>query len=425
MGAHDVYLPPDEPSMAHRSYLSPDGKSVLLAEMDNDHLWLPCRVVPSDGSSSGQKVGPTGGGCTSGAWSQDGKWIYLTSNAVGTNHIWRQKFPDGQPEQVTSGPTEEEGIAMAPDGRSFVTAVAFQNAVLWVHDAKGEREILVEGNAAWPKFTPDGTKLCYRVVKEPFGESTYYRDAGEVRAVDLASGRSEPVVPGFLAYDYDLSADGRQMVLETMDGDGKPRLWIAPFDRSAPPRQIPNVEGSAPRFGPGGEIYFRHLEGKPNMIGNNGFAYRVQQDGTGLRKAIAQPILLMWAVSPDGRWLEAWAPVGASGPPAFQVFPLDGGSPSIVDSGTFFNWSNNGSSLSIESAFASLIREGRSYLIPLPRGQAVPRIPAKGFHSEEEVAHLPGARKIESTYVVPGPSTDVYAFYRGNAQRNLYKIPVQ
>jgi dipeptidyl aminopeptidase/acylaminoacyl peptidase len=439
MGARDVYLPADEPGMSHRSYLSPDGKSVLLVEMDNDHRWLPCRVVPADGSSIGQRVGPPGGGCTSGAWSRDGKWIYVTSNAVGTNHIWRQRFPNGRPEQVTSGPTEEEGVAMAPDGRSFVTAVALQNAVLWVHDGRGEREIFVEGNVASPKFTPDG-RLCYRVIKEPFGESTYYRDAGEVRVADLentyyrdtggvrtadvSSGHSEPVVPGFLAFDYDLSADGRQVVMETADAEGKPRLWIAPFDHSAPPRQIPNVEGSAPRFGPGGEIFFRHLEGKPNMIGSTGFAYRVQQDGTGLRKALAQPILLMWAVSPDGRWLEAWAPVGGDGPPAFQLFPLDGGSPSVLESGTFINWSANGSSLSIQSAFASLIPEGRSYLVPLPRGQVVPRIPAKGFHSEDEVARIPGARKVEDVFVVPGPSAGEYAFYRGNAQRNLYQIPI-
>ena len=56
---------------------------------------------------------------------------------------------------------------MAPDGRSFVTAVALQNASIWVHDASGERQIsLLEGNAAYPKFTPDGKKLCYRIVKE-------------------------------------------------------------------------------------------------------------------------------------------------------------------------------------------------------------------------------------------------------------------
>jgi hypothetical protein len=44
--------------------------------------------------------------------------MYFISNAVGANHIWRQHFPDGKPWQITSGPTAEEGIAMAPDGRS-------------------------------------------------------------------------------------------------------------------------------------------------------------------------------------------------------------------------------------------------------------------------------------------------------------------
>ena len=134
--------------MAHRSYLSPDGKWVLLVEMDQDHLWVPCRLVPFDGSSPGRQVGPPGGGCTFGAWSPDGKWMYFTSNAGGANHIWRQRFPDGQPEQVTSGPTEEEGIAMAPDGRSFVTAVALRTLRYGFTTAGGERQISRKATAA-------------------------------------------------------------------------------------------------------------------------------------------------------------------------------------------------------------------------------------------------------------------------------------
>lgn len=192
-----VYLPADVAGMAHRSYLSPDGKWVLLVEMDGDHLWESCCLVPADGSAPGREVGPAGGGCTSGAWSPDGKWMYLTSNAVGTNHIWRQRFPDGQPEQITSGPTEEEGIAMAEDGHSLVTSVSLQNTSLWLHDAAGEREISLEGNAAEPKFTPDGGKLLYRIVREPPGQVSVYRDLGEVRVADLESGRSEPWCAAF------------------------------------------------------------------------------------------------------------------------------------------------------------------------------------------------------------------------------------
>ena len=43
---------------------------------------------------------------------------------------------------------------------------------------------------------------------------------------------------------------------------------------------------------------------------------------------------------------------------------------------------------------------------------------------DEEIARLPGALRIEGRLVTVGPSSDVYAYYRGNTQRNLYRIPV-
>ena len=101
----------------------------------------PAAWFYTDRSSPDSQIGPPGAGCTFGAWSPDGKWMYVTSNAGGAYHIWRQRFPDGKPEQITSGPTEEEGVAMAPDGLSFVTAVGVTTTSLWLHDAKGERQI--------------------------------------------------------------------------------------------------------------------------------------------------------------------------------------------------------------------------------------------------------------------------------------------
>ena len=83
------------------------------------------------------------------------------------NHIWRQRFPDGQAEQVTSGHTTEQGIAMSPDGGSFVTAVAMQDRSIWLHDARGDRQIsALEGIAVNPKFSRDGKKLAYTRVRE-------------------------------------------------------------------------------------------------------------------------------------------------------------------------------------------------------------------------------------------------------------------
>jgi len=384
---------------------------VLLVEMDQDHLWLPCRLVPRDGASTGRQVGPPRGGCTFAAWSPDGKWMYFTANPGGADHIWRQRFPDGQPEQITSGPTEEQGIAMAPDGRSFVTAVALQNTSLWVHNASGDREISLEGNGASPKFTPDGQKLCYLIVKEAPNEFAFYRDPGELRVADLASGRSEPLVRGLQVLGYDISADGQQVVMWTADRS----FWLAPFDRSTPPRQIPNVSGGEPRFGPGGEIFFRGKEGTSQ------FLYRVRPDGTGMRKVLEQPIVTLGSISPDGRWISAWAPLPRNGAPAWQVFPLEGGTSITV--GTYaalsLGWSLDGRSWLIVGISES------TYIIPLPAGKALPRIPAGGFHSDEEIARLPGAQRIDAEGVVLGPSADVYTFYRNTTQRNLYRVPIQ
>ena len=413
VGARDVYLPMAKSAMAHRSSLSPDRKWVLLVEMDKDHLWLPCRVVSMDGSSPGRAVGPPGGGCTVAAWSPDGKWMYFTSNAIGDNHIWRQRFPNGTLEQVTSGPTSEEGIAIAPDGRSLVTAMALQNVSLWVHDARGERQVSLEGNVAQPKFTPDGRKLLYRIVKAPPSEFAFYRDLGDVMVMDLESGRAEPLARGLLALDYDISFDGTQVVLQTEDREGKARLWLAPVDRSAPPRQIANVDGGYPRFGVNGEVFFRREEG------DAGFVYRVQQDGSGMRKALEQPTLLHGNVSRDGKWLIAWAPLPGDKPPAWQAFPLNGGPPVTVGGSMFLHWSLDGRS-AFTTPFAG---EGWAWILPLADG-ALPPIPAGGFVSEKDVARVPGARRIDGTGVVPGPSAEVYAFYRGTTQRNLYRIPI-
>jgi eukaryotic-like serine/threonine-protein kinase len=415
----DVYVPADEPAMAHRSYPSPDGKWVLLVEMDLDHLWEPCRLVPADGSSAGRKVGPREGGCTFAAWSRDGKWMYFTSNAVQANHIWRQRFPDGQPEQITAGPTAEEGIAMAPDGRSFVTAVSIQGASLWLHDSSGDRQISLEGNAANPAFTPDGRRLLYRVVREQPNEFAFFRDPGEVMVAELASGHVEPLAPGFRVLSFDISRDGRQVVMEAPDQTGRGRLWLAALDRSAAPRMVPNVEGSHPHFGPDGEILFRHTEGVTAQ-GRLGFIYRVRPDGSGLRKAVEHPVHQFNfpnPVSPDGRWVYAWGPLGGRGPVTGQVYSLDG-QPSISLGGLGqISWGAGGALLSI---FGS----PRAFFVPLPPGQMVPPGLAGRFHSDEEIAHLPGARRIDGRLITLGPSPDFYAYYRGNTQRNLYRVPI-
>ena len=60
-GSRDLYVPPHERGMAHRSYPSPDGKWMLLVEMNERGAIVRCRLAPMDGSSTGQQVGPPTG----------------------------------------------------------------------------------------------------------------------------------------------------------------------------------------------------------------------------------------------------------------------------------------------------------------------------------------------------------------------------
>ena len=143
-----IYFPQDERGMVHLSYASPDRKWVLVLEMNP--VWQPCRVVPLDGRSAGWQVGPKGR-CTSAAWSPDGKWMYFGVEVDGSHHLWRQRFPDGQPEQITSGPTEEEGVAVAPDGRSLITSIGMRQSAVWIHDARGDRPLSSQGYVPDPE----------------------------------------------------------------------------------------------------------------------------------------------------------------------------------------------------------------------------------------------------------------------------------
>jgi len=309
---------------------------------------------------------------------------------------------------------------MAPDGRSFVTAVSLEGASLWLHDRSGERQISLEGKPATPVFTPDGTKLLYRVVREQPNEFGYYRDLGEVMIADLRSGRSEPLVRGFSALHFDISPDGRNAVMEAPDAGGRSRLWLAAVDHTAPLRQVPNVEGGHPHFGPDGDILFRHNERAATASGGLGFIYRVRPDGGGLRKVLEQPVNefeFPSPISPDGRWVYAFAPLAHDGPVAGQVFSLDGKPPIPLGGTIQVSWAARGALLSDWGAT-------QAFFVPLAPRQILPPVPAGGFQSEEEIARLPGARRIEGRLVTVGPSPDIYALYRGSTQRNLYRIPV-
>jgi eukaryotic-like serine/threonine-protein kinase len=414
--SRDVYVPPSDRGMVHRSALSPDHKWVLLAEMDNGG-WLPCRLVPFDASTAGKPIGPQGAGCTYVAWSPDQKWMYVSSDAGGRFHIWRQRFPDGELEQVTSGVTEEEGIAVAPDGRSLITSVGMRQSTLWVRDAKGERQVSSEGYAAYPQFSPDGKKLYYLVRRESVSDrlSTLLL-SGELWVADLQTGQNERLLPNFLVTSYSISHDGTKIVFSAKDRENRQRLWLASLDFRFPPRQFySSVNEDEPHWDAQGRIYFRAAEGESNYL------YRVNADGSGRVKALPDPILEFQDVSPDGRWAVVARTLGQESP--IFASSVDGtGSVTLCPGYCVAQWTSDGGTFALVLA---LPMGGEDTLfVPVSRRNSLPAWPSGGLRSRADMTTVRGA-KILDGFITLGPKAGMSALLHHDVHRNLYSVPLQ
>jgi Tol biopolymer transport system component len=418
--SRDVYLPVAERSMAHHSYLSPDGKRVLVVQMNERGEIVQCRVVPFDGSGREQLVGPAGAMCRTGAWSPDGKWVYLSTNQGGRFHIWRQRFPKGEPEQVTSGPTEEEGIAMERDGRSLLTAVGTQDRTVWIHDQTGEHQMSSEGDAFCTTFSEDGTKLFY--LKRA-GRS----DITELWRTDLTSSRSERVVPGYgidatlpdSYASYAVTRDANRVAFVKRDENGISHLWIASTDYRTSPQQLASVEDEdEPMFLPNGNLIYRASEGGKNYI------YTRQQDGSGRKKLLEEVILDLVAVSPDGSWIMVFQKDNQDKDHPYRVlaYPNGGDRPVVVGASYLAWWSMDGKYLVLQygPAPGSI---SQTYMLPLIGARGLPALPPEGLRDPEDLKKsgrgiaLP--RGVDS---VLGP--EKYSYTLRNIRRNIYRIPV-
>lgn len=423
-GERVVFAPPGQGSMAHRSYISPDGKWVLAVWMGSEGPWEPCRLVPFDGSSLGKVVGPLDAGCTNAAWSPDGKWMYVSSAAAGKYHIWRQRFPDGAPEQITSGVNGEEGIAIAPDGHSLITSVGAAQSSVWVHGDGGDHQITSEGNADFPDadlsgrqvFSPDGSRVYYLVDRRPQGQ------ASELWSTELASGKSDIVASKVALFGFDVSPDGRSVVYSAGKREGDRLLWLARVDHLVAPRQLSSSGKTvSPMFTPKGDLVFRVVEGEQS------FLYRMNADGSERRRVYAEPIVELETVSPNGRWAIVQAEIkNEDVPRGILAIPLGDGNPMRICTGLCaLRWPTDGKSIffSVIGGSQGQMLGWGTFIVPLAPGQMFPELPARGIASMADAAALPGAKFLDS-FVKPGANENIYAFSRTTVHRNLFRIPL-
>jgi DNA-binding winged helix-turn-helix (wHTH) protein/Tol biopolymer transport system component len=412
----EIYFPAEARRMAHYSYPSPDRKWILVAEMNPQ--WQPCRLIPFSGASPGVQVGPSGA-CTSAAWSPDGKWMYFGIAMGGKqHHLWRQRFPDGQPEQITSGPTEEDGLAVAPDGLSLITSISTKQNALWIHDSSGDRALSTEGYADGrpPWFSSDGKRLYY-LLRRDSPESP-----NELWRADLNSGSSEAVLPGVSMREYDISDDDTEVVFTTQPAGQASQLWIAPLNRSAPPRMIGASGGVQPHFGPAGQILFRLANG------NAFYLAKIGRDGSGMAKILPSPILDIHGISRDRRFVIIGVPFAGSKIPGAHAIavPIDGGpARNLCDDDCQPKWSPDGKYFYLGVAVPSQATPaGKTLAIPVPSGQVFPPWPAAGVHPGAAGLAIPGTRVVNQANVAPGLGS-TYAYVKPTVHANLFRIPLR
>jgi eukaryotic-like serine/threonine-protein kinase len=408
-GQRDVYVPPSERGMAHYSAPSPDGKHVLITEMGSSGEWLPCRVLPLDASSNGMQVGPPAKSCVAAAWSPDARWMYLDVDSGDGLHLWRQRYPNGAPEQITFGPAEQSGVAVFPDGKSIVTAVGTNRSSVWFHrPGEAERQISTQGNALEPLLSASGKTLYYhRFVA---AATVHNAVPGPIVAVNLRDFRSETLFPDMPARGYSISPNEKFAALTIADSGGQLQIWIAALDRRTPPRRLPSaLQIDEPLFASNDEVCFRALDSGKHYVECS------KLDGSSRRRVIAAPIVDLRSVSPDGKWLMTEDPFDADRASVRGVaHELNGtAAMKICDNCTVW-WSGSGRTI-----YFTYDDRTSGKTIAVPVSGAFPRLPREGVSSPADAQRLPGARLVD-----PSREPEPFAYVRSLVQRNLYRIPL-
>lgn len=409
----EIYSPAHERGMAHYSFPSPDRRWAVVVEMNGNGEWAPCRLVALEGQSPSRMVGPPGA-CTSAGWSPDGRWMYFTAYVQGRSHVWRQRYPDGGPEQITFGPTEENGIAVDPNGRSLITSSGNHESAIWIHDPRGERSLSSEGEVLlwpFPVFSPDANVIYYLLRRWDSSGTELWR-------TEVESGKSEPVFPGIAMDAFDISPDGKKAVYTTSTVDGTKELWIAPLDRSSPATEISIAGAQSPRFGATGTILFQRTEGAANYL------EKANANGTHISKVIPYPITDFQGVSPGRRWATVGViRTGAGNSPAILIVPIDGGASRRPCAGYCTpTWSTDGKFLFVPVEDPTRTSPGRSLAIPVGAGESLPNFPAQGIATGAEASAMKGARSVGRAGIVPGRDPEHYVWVNNTVHRNLYRI---
>ena len=214
------------------------------------------------------------------------------------------------------------------------------------------------------------------------------------------------------------------MVFSTQPAGQTSQLWLAPLDRSAPPRRIAATGEAVPHFGPDGQVLCRITDGKAHYFA------RMRPGSASRTKVAPFPVILIAGVSPDRRLviLTALAP-GAKDQNAVDTLaiPVLGGPGRLICHDVCqVTWSPDGNYFYVGvGPPTSASPTGRTVAIPVPPGETLPRLPESGIRGEAEALAIPGSKIIEQGNIAAGPDLSTYAYVKSAVHANLFRIEVQ
>ena len=206
------------------------------------------------------------------------------------------------------------------------------------------------------------------------------------------------------------------MVFEATDANGEPHAWIAPLDRSSPPKQIAGAIARSPDFAAGGRIYFQ------GSGGEDLFLYSVELNG-GPPQKISEPLprlMGLLGVSPRGEWR-------LSGISPAIVQPVGGGTPIRICKFCTAGWGPEGKYFYLRFRDIGEQGGGKTVVLGLAEGKDLPDLPPGGLTSVRDTKGLNVVAEIDMegrSIFAPGPNPSIYAYTRVTVQRNLYRIPL-
>ena len=225
--ARQIYLPAHERGMAHFPYPSPDRAWLLVVEMGPMGTFNQCRLLPFDGSSTGRQVAgrrvPVRGVVCQSAVDVPSRVRRWTAR----HGCGASAFPTACPSRSWTGADPKSRASRSrPTGVRCVTSIGVRQSSLWLRAGSSERLLSSEGYASQPMLSRDGARLYY------LQRQAATSGVVELRVMDLATQKSDRVLPDFSVVDYVVSRDEQLVAFTTRAADRSLEIWVAALNRA-------------------------------------------------------------------------------------------------------------------------------------------------------------------------------------------------